>query len=189
MHSSRSHSYWVPGAALRRSGRSCRFYGVKHPGAGVEPLDLCLQAMRRELDEAFFEHLRWEVEQQVAAKNEKVLAILELVIQRACVEAEAGHPEVELLAARTLAPTLTLILTPTLSPTLALSPSPSPNPNPNPSPIPILILTQPGRAARRAAADAQPRGAAGDVPAQAGAGRGGGAPAVRRERAGDAAAP
>merc|ERR1719149_53657 len=67
--------------------------------AGVEPLDLCLQAMRRELDEAFFEHLRWEVEQQVAAKNEKVLAILELVIQRACVEAEAGHPEVELLAA------------------------------------------------------------------------------------------
>lgn len=67
--------------------------------AGVEPLDLCLQGMRRELDEAFFEHLRWEVEQQVAAKNEKVLGILEIVIQRACVEAEAGHPEIELLAA------------------------------------------------------------------------------------------
>ena len=30
----------------------------------------------------------------MAAKNEKVLGILELIIQRACVEAEAGHPEV-----------------------------------------------------------------------------------------------
>lgn len=67
--------------------------------AGVEALDLCLREMRGELNEGFFEHLRWEVEQQVAAKNEKVLGILELIIQRACVEAEAGHPEVELLAA------------------------------------------------------------------------------------------
>ena len=92
----------------------------------MEPLDLCLQGMRRELDETFFEHLRWEVEQQVAAKNEKLLGILELVIQRACVEAEAGHPEVGLLAALTL----TLTLTPTLTLTLTLTPIHS-NPNRN----------------------------------------------------------
>ena len=68
-----------------------------HTGAGN--LDAALRRMGSELDEPFFEHLRWEVEQQVAAKNEKLLGILELVVQRACVEAEAGHPEVELLAA------------------------------------------------------------------------------------------
>jgi hypothetical protein len=67
--------------------------------AGVEHLDSALRTMSRELDEGFFEHLRWEVEQQVAAKNEKLLGILEVVVQRACVEAEAGHPEVELLGA------------------------------------------------------------------------------------------
>jgi len=29
----------------------------------VEALDLCLREMRGELNEGFFEHLRWEVEQ------------------------------------------------------------------------------------------------------------------------------
>lgn len=102
----------------------------------MEPLDLCLQGMRRELDEAFFEHLRWEVEQQVAAKNEKVLGILEIVIQRACVEAEAGHPEVELLAAQTL----TLTLTPTPNPYPNPTPNPTRNPIPNPNPQQIELL-------------------------------------------------
>ena len=95
----------------------------------MEPLDLCLQGMRRELDETFFEHLRWEVEQQVAAKNEKLLGILELVIQRACVEAEAGHPEVELLAA--------LILSLTLTPTLILTLTPI-HSNPNRNQVELL---------------------------------------------------
>ena len=34
-----------------------------HTDAGVEALDLCLREMRGELNEGFFEHLRWEVEQ------------------------------------------------------------------------------------------------------------------------------
>ena len=89
--------------ALRREQRAKNRFKVENlldaANAGVEALDLRLREMRGELNEGFFEHLRWEVEQQVAAKNEKVLGILELIIQRACVEAEAGHPEVELLAA------------------------------------------------------------------------------------------
>ena len=88
---------------LRREQRAKNRFKVENlldaANAGVEALDLRLREMRGELNEGFFEHLRWEVEQQVAAKNEKVLGILELIIQRACVEAEAGHPEVELLAA------------------------------------------------------------------------------------------
>ena len=89
--------------ALRREQRAKNRFKVENlldaANEGVEALDLRLREMRGELNEGFFEHLRWEVEQQVAAKNEKVLGILELIIQRACVEAEAGHPEVELLAA------------------------------------------------------------------------------------------
>ena len=53
--------------------------------------------MRAELDGGFFAHLQWEVDQQVAAKNRKVLEILELVVQRACLEVERAEPELQLL--------------------------------------------------------------------------------------------
>ena len=65
--------------------------------AGVAPLDTALREMRDELDGGFFAHLQWEVDQQVAAKNRKVLEILELVVQRACLEVERAEPELQLL--------------------------------------------------------------------------------------------
>ena len=65
--------------------------------AGVAPLDTALREMRAELDGGFFAHLQWEVDQQVAAKNRKVLEILELVVQRACLEVERAEPELQLL--------------------------------------------------------------------------------------------
>ena len=65
--------------------------------AGVAPLDAALREMRAELDGGFFAHLQWEVDQQVAAKNRKVLEILELVVQRACLEVERAEPELQLL--------------------------------------------------------------------------------------------
>ena len=65
--------------------------------AGVAPLDSALREMRAELDGGFFAHLQWEVDQQVAAKNRKVLEILELVVQRACLEVERAEPELQLL--------------------------------------------------------------------------------------------
>uniref|UniRef100_A0A7S0NV75 Uncharacterized protein n=2 Tax=Calcidiscus leptoporus TaxID=127549 RepID=A0A7S0NV75_9EUKA len=54
--------------------------------------------MADELDRDFFEHMQWEVEQQVVQKNRRLLDILELVIQRACVQVEAGEPAVQLLS-------------------------------------------------------------------------------------------
>lgn len=89
-------------AALRERRALNRFKLEKLLDAAyvsADALDSRLKAMSRELDEGFFSHLQWEVEQQVAAKNERLLGILEIVVQRACVEAEAGHPEVELLSA------------------------------------------------------------------------------------------
>ena len=89
-------------AALRERRALNRFKIEKLLDAAyvsADALDNRLKAMSRELNEGFFSHLQWEVEQQVAAKNERVLGILEVVVQRACLEAEAGHPEVELLSA------------------------------------------------------------------------------------------
>ena len=65
----------------------------------VERLDALLRSSRDELDAGFFAHLEWEVEEQRKQKNRKVLDILEVVVQRACVEVEAGQPEVALLSA------------------------------------------------------------------------------------------
>lgn len=89
-------------AALRERRAVNRFKLEKLLDAAyvsADALDGKLKAMSRELDEGFFSHLQWEVEQQVAMKNERLLGLLEIVVQRACVEAEAGHPEIELLSA------------------------------------------------------------------------------------------
>ena len=51
------------------------------------------------LDPAFFEHMRWEIGEQVKAKNQKLLAILEVVVQRACAEVEEAMPDGQLLSA------------------------------------------------------------------------------------------
>lgn len=66
---------------------------------GENSLDSLLHSMRDELDGGFFAHLRWEVEEQRAAGNERLLAILELVVRRACAEVEEGQLEVALLSA------------------------------------------------------------------------------------------
>jgi len=66
---------------------------------GTERLDTLLREERSMLDGGFFEHMRWEVEQQTDAKNRKLLHILEVVVQRACVEVEEGRSEVALLSA------------------------------------------------------------------------------------------
>lgn len=49
------------------------------------------------LDAPFFSHLQWEVDEQIRKGNQKLLTILELVVQRACLQVEAGRPEVALL--------------------------------------------------------------------------------------------
>lgn len=67
--------------------------------AGVDSLDALLVESRDRLDTAFFEHLQWEVDEQKRLQNRKMLSILEVVVQRACVEVEAGQPEVALLSA------------------------------------------------------------------------------------------
>ena len=67
---------------------------------GVERLDALLRELGPELDRGFFEHLQWEVDAQRAAKNRQMLAILEVVVQRACLEVEQQQPpEVALLSA------------------------------------------------------------------------------------------
>ena len=68
-------------------------------GAGVDTLDRKIAELRSSLDPGFFAHLQWEVDEQTKAGNRKLLAILETVVQRACVEVEAGQPEVQLLSA------------------------------------------------------------------------------------------
>jgi len=68
--------------------------------AGAGRLEAMLHDKRAELDAAFFEHLAWEVEEQKAKGNRKLLAVLEVVVQRACAEVECrgGGPEVALLS-------------------------------------------------------------------------------------------
>lgn len=67
--------------------------------AGTDKLDALLRENHERLDATFFQHLQWEVDEQRKAKNRKMLNILEAVVQRACVEVEAGQPEVALLGA------------------------------------------------------------------------------------------
>ena len=45
---------------------------------------------KNELDRGFFEHLQWEVDEQKTAGNQRLLKILEVVVQRACLEVERG---------------------------------------------------------------------------------------------------
>ena len=65
---------------------------------GKDRLQALLKEERAKLDPGFFAHLQWEVDQQKAAKNRKLLEILEVVVQLACIEAEGGQPEVQLLS-------------------------------------------------------------------------------------------
>ena len=67
--------------------------------AGTNKLDALLREERARLDREFFEHMRWEVEEQTKAKNRRMLDILEVVVQRACIEVEEGRTEVALLSA------------------------------------------------------------------------------------------
>lgn len=67
---------------------------------GVERLEALLRDVSDDLDPAFFAHLKWEVDEQRAAGNRRMLEILEVVVQRACVEVEQRQPaEVALLSA------------------------------------------------------------------------------------------
>lgn len=67
--------------------------------AGTNKLDALLREERARLNREFFEHMRWEVEEQTKAKNRRMLDILEVVVQRACIEVEEGRTEVALLSA------------------------------------------------------------------------------------------
>lgn len=64
---------------------------------GVEKLDSAVARMRPELDNDFFDHLQWEVDQQIQKRNTKLLGVLELIVQRTCFEMEVSMPEVRLL--------------------------------------------------------------------------------------------
>jgi len=55
-------------------------------------------AERGQLDGSFFDNMQWEVDQAVEKKNQRLLAILELVVQRACLQVEMGQPDVQLLS-------------------------------------------------------------------------------------------
>ena len=66
---------------------------------GTERLDDLLRAQRSLLDRGFFDHMQWEVEEQRKARNRRMLEILEVVVQRACLEVEGGEFEVALLGA------------------------------------------------------------------------------------------
>jgi len=66
---------------------------------GTERLDELLRAQRSLLDRGFFDHMQWEVEEQRKARNRRMLEILEVVVQRACLEVEGGEFEVALLGA------------------------------------------------------------------------------------------
>ena len=66
---------------------------------GVDRLDAVLMEKREELDVDFFAHLEWEVAEQKRVGNRKLLSILEVVVQRACLEVEGGQTEVALLSA------------------------------------------------------------------------------------------
>jgi hypothetical protein len=67
--------------------------------ASADQLDARLVEMSEGnlLDAGFFSHIQWEVDEQIRKKNQKLLTILELVVQRACLQVEAGRPEVGLL--------------------------------------------------------------------------------------------
>ena len=67
--------------------------------AGGEQLDSLLAKSRTSLDGGFFRHLQWEIDEQRTQQNTKLLALLEVVVQRACAEVEGGAAEVELLSA------------------------------------------------------------------------------------------
>ena len=91
-----------PDAATRETRAKNRFLLERlldAAGVGVEKLDMLLRERRNDLTDAFFQHLQWEVDQQKAKQNRKLLGILEVVVQRACVEVESGQPEVALLTA------------------------------------------------------------------------------------------
>lgn len=68
--------------------------------ASADELDACLADMVDQglLDSSFFSHLQWEVDEQIAKGNQKLLTILELVVQRACLQVESERPEVALLS-------------------------------------------------------------------------------------------
>jgi len=89
--------------ALKREKRAQYRYLVERlldaAHAGTERLDALLREERGTLDKGFFDHLQWEVEQQKAQKNRRMLDILEVIVQRACIEVEEGRSEVALLSA------------------------------------------------------------------------------------------
>ena len=66
---------------------------------GGEALDELLANSRDSLDAPFFAHLDWEVAEQRRQQNSALLSILEVVVQRACLEVESGQAEVALLSA------------------------------------------------------------------------------------------
>jgi hypothetical protein len=74
----------------------------------VERLDELLRAERDRLDPGFFEHLKWEMDEQRKMKNTQLLSVLEVVVQRACVEMEGGQTELALLSSLLQTPTASI---------------------------------------------------------------------------------
>ncbi|KAL1510411.1 hypothetical protein AB1Y20_006719 [Prymnesium parvum] len=66
---------------------------------GEFELNQAIARLRPQLDNTFFEHMQWEVEQQIKAQNQQLLGILEVVVQRTCAEMELAMPDVQLLGA------------------------------------------------------------------------------------------
>lgn len=64
----------------------------------AQDLDRVLEEMAEDLTPGFFDHLQWEVQQQIEKKNRPMLEILELVVQRACAQKELGQPDMQLLS-------------------------------------------------------------------------------------------
>lgn len=66
----------------------------------IQSLENCLQRMAaaRQLDGPFLEHLKWEMNEQARRGNAKLLHILQIVVQRACLAAESMLSESSIAA-------------------------------------------------------------------------------------------
>jgi hypothetical protein len=58
---------------------------------GVDTLEVCLQSMavKGQVNAPFIDHLKWEMDEQVKRGNARMLHILQLVVQRACLVMES----------------------------------------------------------------------------------------------------
>lgn len=64
---------------------------LREAATGVNALEACLQSMaaQGQLRPPFIDHLKWEMDEQVKRGNARMLHILQLVVQRACLTMES----------------------------------------------------------------------------------------------------